>query len=414
MRFFDVISADAFRELLAGAQPVGMEQVDVEAAAGRYLAQSVVSAEDLPAYARSAMDGFAVRAADVFGASESQPAYLELAGDIAIDAPHEAPLQPGHCMGITTGGPLPDGADAVVMVEHTDRLGATVEIRKPVAPNENVLLRGEDVAAGQPALPAGTLLRPQQVGLLSALGINGVPVHCAVTAAVLSTGDELVTPDKTPKPGQVRDVNGPAVSAMLAAAGSPVLRLGLVPDNLELLVAALKRGLEQADVVFLSGGSSIGTRDLTVAAIEQLHGAELLAHGVQVSPGKPTILARAPGRCGTGYIFGLPGQVTSAQVVMHCFGLPLLARLAGCPEPFAPARFPSRRAELARNLASKPGREDHVRVALRERPGQPPLAQPILGKSGLLKTLVRAQGLVTIPANQEGLYQGADVEVRLV
>lgn len=407
MRFFEVISADDFRALAGKAEPLETEAVSLEVMAGRYLAQAVVSGENLPALTRSSMDGYAVRAADVFGASESQPAYLELAGELAIDRVSEQELAPGTCVGITTGATLPPGADAVVMVEHTERMADTVEIRKPLAPNENVLLAGEDVTAGQEALPAGVRLRPQEVGLLAALGVTQAAVHRLPRVGVLSTGDELIPAADTPRPGQIRDVNGPAVAAMIAQAGYQAEALGIVPDDLATLVRALNNGLKSCDVVFLSGGSSIGTRDLTVAAIDELEDAELLVHGVQVSPGKPTILARA----GAKYVFGLPGQVTSAQVVMHLFGLPLLVRLAGNPRPFETQGL-TLQAELARNVASKPGREDHVRVALEDRPGQPPLAHPLLGKSGLLKTLLRAQGLVRIDARQEGLYAGALVDVR--
>jgi molybdopterin molybdotransferase len=319
-------------------------------------------------------------------------------------------LKPGQAARIPTGGTLPEGADAVVMVEHTGELGANaIEVRKTAAPGENVMLPGEDVRHGDPALPAGRTLRAQDLGLLSALGVLEIEVGRRPRVAVLSTGDELVPAGATPRPGQIRDVNSAALCCLAHEAGAEATALGIIPDDLPRLTKALADALAENDVVLVSGGSSLGARDHTNAAMLAQPGASILAHGIAMSPGKPTILARVGGKA----IIGLPGQVTSAQVVMAVLVKPFLRHLAGDPAALAAAP-PLFVAELSRNIASRPGREDFVRVRLEARPGAVPLAHPVLGKSGLLKTLLDADGLVAVPANAEGLYKGALAPVHLL
>lgn len=417
--FLNVVSRLEACALLASFAPLGAEDVPLSEALGRVLAHSLPAPEDLPASARASMDGYALAAQSVFGATETNPAYADCVADLRIDwggwsdEGGEANVVLGHgqCARIPTGGTLPQGADAVVMVEHTDilagGLGAgTIEVRKSVAPGENVMLPGEDVAAGDTALPAGRVLRAQDVGLLAALGVTSVSVGRRPRVGVISTGDELVPASQAPRPGQIRDVNSQALSCLVSEAGGLPVRLGIVPDNLDKLTRALAAALEKCDVVLLSGGSSLGARDHSVAAILAQPGAEILAHGIAISPGKPTIVARVGGATAPKAVIGLPGQVTSAQVVQAVLVRPFLRRLAGQQDALPPAP-PVFMAELARNIAGRPGREDFVRVRLEARPGLPPLAHPVLGKSGLLKTLLAADGLVAVPAEAEGLYKGA-------
>lgn len=408
--FFEVVSRERFEELLRGFALLETETVPLERCQGRVLAQDLAAPEDLPALARSCMDGFAVRARDVFGAGESAPAYLELAGEIAVDRAPDFALSPGTCARIPTGGAMPQGADAVVMVEQTHEMSGTVEVRKSLAPGDNVMLQSEDVLAGAVALEAGRLLRVPEVGLLAALGLLEAPVRRRARVDVLSTGNEVVPVSARPRPGQVRDVNSLALACLAQDAGAEARTRGILPDRLETLRTALLESLDASDCVLLSGGSSVGVRDLTVAALETLPEAAVLAHGVALSPGKPTILARVGGKP----VIGLPGQVASAQVVMLVLVQPFLRHLMGDASAFDRSRRVLRQAELARNLASKPGREDYVRVRLEEREGRPPLAHPLPGKSGLLKTLLQAQGLVAVPADREGLYAGAAVDVWLL
>ena len=407
--FLSVISRVEFQSRLAGFPRLTAETVPLARALDRVLAETLAAPEDLPPHPRSCMDGYAVAARDSFGASESNPAYLELGFEIAIERAPDRALEPGACAAIPTGGWLPRGADAVVMVEHTEPSGDLIEIRKSVAPGENVMLVGEDARAGQAVLTAGQVLRAQEIGLLAALGVERVSVGRRPRVGLLSTGDELVESADTPGAGQMRDVNRPTLAALMAEAGAETVDLGLVPDNRQELARALRQGADQCDLVLLSGGSSIGTRDLSVNVLEEL-GGEILAHGVALSPGKPTILARLENVP----VLGLPGQVTSALVVAHVLAAPLVRHLSGAKDAFARPWRPVVRAELARNLASKPGREDWVRVSLEQRAGALPLAKPVTGKSGLLFTLLAAHGLAVLPADTEGSYAGDMVEVMLL
>lgn len=409
--FFTIISRSEFEKLLASFSPLTDETAPLHRCAGRVLARDLTADHDWPLMDRSCMDGFAVSARDVFGAGESNPGYLECTRTLSIDTVPDEPLPPGECARITTGGILPQGADAVVMVEHTGEMGGeTIEIRKSVAPGENVMQRGEDAAKGKVALAAGTVLRPQEIGLASALGFAEAAVHRRPRVAILSTGDELIEVSETPRPGQVRDVNTSTVAALVEqAGGSPVVR-GIVRDDLSSLTEALESALEESDLVLLSGGSSIGVRDLTVEAMDNLGQSELLAHGVAISPGKPTIL----GRVGEKAVLGLPGQVTSALVVMHVLVMPFIRHLQADAAAFDTDRRPVRRAELARNVPSKPGREDYVRVRLEGGEDGTMQAHPVLGKSGLLRTMVQADGLAVIPAKAEGLYQGETIDVWMI
>lgn len=408
--YLELISPEAFQGVLKTFPSLRSETVPLQAAHGRFLAEAVASPENLPQLPRSSMDGYAVRAADCFGATETNPTYLDMAGDLEITDVSRDTLAPGTCLKVVTGSSLPPGADAVVMVEHTQDLGAdTIEIRKAVAPGENMMLAGEDATAGQPVLNAGVLLRPAETGLLAALGIQEVRVGVRPVVAILSTGDELVPVSHTPKPGQIRDANAPALAAMCAQCGAEPVQFGIVRDDAASIADALSRALAVSDVVFLSGGSSVGVRDLTIEALERLPDTEVLVHGLAVSPGKPTILARSRGRA----VWGLPGQVASAQVVMFVFGCPFLSHLAGDASAFSRPR-PEIQARLARNVASRQGREDYVRISLKPSGNGLPEALPVLGKSGLVKTLVQAQGLVRIPAGLEGLEAGTTIQVMLL
>lgn len=409
--FFTIISRTEFEDLLKSFAPLQGETADLTDADGRVLAQALTAAHDWPLMDRSCMDGYAVNARDLFGAGETNPGYVECAATLPIDRLPDVTVEPGSCARISTGGVLPEGTDAVVMVEHTGEMGGdTIEVRKSVAPGENVMQRGEDAREGKTVLPAGTVLRPQEIGLAAALGFESLPVTRRPRVGILSTGDELIEISQTPKPGQVRDVNTSTVAALVARAGGVPVPYGIVKDDLESLTEALSQAVADNDLVLLSGGSSIGVRDLTVAALDATGDSEILAHGVALSPGKPTILGRASGKP----VLGLPGQVTSALVVMHVLILPLVRHLQSDPGAFSPVRRPLRRAELARNVASKPGREDYVRIRLEEREGLLPLAHPVLGKSGLLRTIVQAQGLAAIPADSEGLYQGKEIDVWMI
>lgn len=414
--FFTIISRTEFEDLLKKFEPLEAHPVHLAQAEGRILAHDLIASHDWPLMDRSCMDGFAVNARDVFGSSESNPGYLECAASLPIEVLPDISIPPGECARIATGGVLPDGADAVVMIEHTQAMdegaedSGTIEVRKSVAPGENVMQRGEDAMEGKPALTAGTLIRPQEIGLCAALGFENISLVRQPRVGILSTGDELIEVCETPTPGKVRDVNSLTISALVEKAGGIPTRYGIIKDDLDSLNTALAKAVEENDLVLLSGGSSIGVRDLTVATIESMEDSELLAHGVALSPGKPTIL----GRVGSKPVLGLPGQVTSALVVMHVLILPLIRHLQGDNRAFDTTVRHMRTAELSRNVPSKPGREDYIRVRLEERAGGIPLAVPVLGKSGLLRTMIQANGLARIPAESEGLYEGQKLEIWMV
>ena len=408
LEFFRLKTREEVLALYHRFRPVGAEDLELGEAVGRVAARNLAAGEDVPAFARASMDGYAVRAGDTFGATPGLPQYLDIRGSVAMGKVPQGVVGPGEAWRIATGGMLPKGATAVVMVEYTNEMpDGTLEVRRPVAPGDNILHPGEDVRARDPLFPAGRRLRPQDIGLMAALGIARVPVHQKPRVAVLSSGDEIVPITKQPPPGRVRDANAFLVAALVTQGGGVPLFKGIVPDDQETLHAILAEALEEADLVLISGGSSVGTRDLSLRAIQDLPGAEILVHGVAIRPGKPTILADIAGKP----LLGLPGHPASAAVVMQVLGQPLLHRLAGLadgPSPWGGTV----QARLSRNLAGATGREDFVRVRLRE--DQEALwADPVLGPSGLLSPLVKSDGLVVIPLGVEGLFKGDPVAVKL-
>jgi len=406
--FFQVRDVSQVHALAAGLAPLPPEEIALGQASGRTLAEPLVAPADLPGFTRSTMDGFAVRSRDTFGAGETSPGYLEIVGEVRMGAKPDFSLLPGQAARIGTGGMLPAGADAVVMVEHTRLLDQTsLEVAASVAPGTHTLGPTDDAAQGQELLPAGQRLRPQDLGLLAALGYERIQAVRRPRVGIVSTGDEVVPVSAAPRLGQVRDVNTYTLAAQVSAAGGEPLCLGLVPDDAEALKQAVSRSLESCDLTLLSGGSSVGVRDLTSEVFMGFPEAELLVHGVAVSPGKPFLWVRA----NQAQLLGLPGQVASCLVVFYLLVEPLLERLHGRPaEPFT--RFGRLPTTLARNLPSVPGREEYVRVAVRPQDNGWQ-AEPLFGKSGLLTTLIQGQGLVKVPKDSEGLDAGDPVRVLL-
>ena len=409
LEFFRLRTREEVLALYPRFAPVGVEEVDLPAALDRVLAAALPAPENVPAFPRSSMDGYAVRAADTFGASVAAPQYLEIKGEVPMGAAPARPVGVGETLRVPTGAMLPPGADAVVMLEYTaEHPDGTLEVRRPVAPGENLLQPGEDVRLGEVLFLGGSRLRPQDLGLLAALGVTRLPVFRRPRVAVLSSGDEIVPITEKPAPGQVRDSNAHLAAAQVAEWGGIPAISGIVPDDFEALTGALAASLKDADLILISGGSSVGARDLTLEAIKALPGAAVLAHGVAIRPVKPTILA-AVGSPPLP-LLGLPGHPASAAVVMEVLGKPLLARLAGLTS--LPPWGEEVTAHLSRNLAGASGREDYVRVRLR-REGETLWADPVLGPSGLLSPLVKSDGLVMIPLGVEGLLRGEAVAVRL-
>ena len=385
------------------------ETVTTETALGRTLASPVTSPESLPAFAKSTMDGYAVRAADTFGASDALPAYLKLAGEAKMGTSPDLAVEKGEAVVIHTGGMLPQGADAVVMVEHTQKSGdSEIEVSRPAAEGENVIRAGEDVREGSELFSAGHRLRPQDIGGLTALGITGVSVVAPPGIAIISTGDELVSPESNPKPGQVRDINSYTISGIAAQSGGTPLSLGIFPDNYETILNAADSALDSADVLVITAGSSVSVRDLTVRVINALGEPGVLVHGVAVKPGKPTIL----GMCREKPVFGLPGNPVSAMITARLFLAPVIEKLLGSSKPAGTSLGAGVvRAVLNKNIRSGPGKEEYAPVRLSGE--NPRSAEPIFGKSNLIYTLVQAHGLVKVPIDSNGLHQGDEVDVFL-
>ncbi len=379
------------------------ERIGLEYALGRVIAEPIIASDPLPPFSRSTVDGYAVRAEDTYGASESLPAYLNLIGEVLMGVPADQTLQPGSAMMIHTGGMLPESANAVVMLEYTQEAAGMVEVYRPVAMGENLIQAGEDVQPGSLVISAGRGLRSQELGGLAALGITDVLVAAPPRVGILSSGDEVVHPDVQPAPGQVRDANSYSLSALVQSVGGYAIRYGIYPDRLEPLLAAAQQAVQECDIVVFTAGSSASARDLTSQVISRLGPPGVLVHGVGVRPGKPTILAICQGKV----VIGLPGNPVSALVIARLFLKPVIERYLGIPSSeITPGFF----ARLTVNLASQAGREDWVPVRLSSEPGGL-TAEPIFSKSNLIFSLVRADGMVRVPPDATGLAANDQVWV---
>jgi molybdopterin molybdotransferase len=401
--FFAVRTLD---EALGGFRPsrrTGTEIVSLDEALGRVPAEPVLAPRPLPGFARATVDGFAVRAADTYGASEGLPSYLDLIGEARMGRPPEVELRPGAAVAIATGAPLPPGADSVIMVEHTQAaLPELVEVVRPVAPGDGMVRADEDAAAGAELAPAGRPLRSHDLGMLAAAGLTELAVRARPRVTIVSTGDELV-PAATPEleVGQVRDSTAPALAALVREAGGEPRHAGIVPDDREALAATLRAALPDSDVLLVSAGSSVGARDETAAAIASLGEPGIWCHGLAFRPGKPTLLAD----CGGVPVIGLPGNPRSALVVFRVVAAPIVRLVGGCTEP---PPEPSVRARLDRNLPSAAGRVDVVQARVRDG-----VATPLFGSSSLLSILTGADGYLVVAEPATGLAAGSEVEVTL-
>jgi molybdopterin molybdotransferase len=390
------------------------EPVDVASALGRVLAEDIVASQPLPDFERSTVDGYAVRASDTHGSSDFLPGYLILTGEVPMGNAPSFTIGEGQCALIHTGGMLPDGADAVVMLEYTQKTGSDeIEIFRAVAYGENLIRVGEDVAHGQTVQKKGSLIRPAEIGGLMALGVTNINVVRKVRVGLIATGDEVVDPRKLPRPGQVRDVNSYTLGALVEKSGGVAQMYGIVPDAFEMLQKSAANALSECDLLIITAGSSASTRDMTADVIRSLGEPGVLVHGINTRPGKPTIL----GVCNGKAVIGLPGNPVSALVNGYLFVVPVIESLLGLvpkPKPSVPAR-------LTVNLPSQTGREDWWPVKLI----RPALnsdvqslgeyeADPIFGKSNLIFTLAAADGLLRISPDATGLSAGEMVEVYLL
>ena len=405
--FFNVQTVQsALQTLFASWTPEHQTvRLDPRDALGRVLAVAPRSPINLPAFTRSTMDGYAVRASDTFGATQSLPAYLTVVGQVPMGVQPSVVVGSAEAVEIHTGAMQPAGADAVVMVERTQRISdCEIEVLAPVAPGENLVQIGEDVAEGDEILPVGHRIRPQDIGGLLAVGIAEITVALPPRVGILSCGDELVPAEDTPRLGQIRDINAHTLAALIRETGGEPVLLGIARDTLDSFLPLARSGLDAVHILIVTAGSSVSARDLTAEVIDRLGDPGVLQHGLAVKPGKPTILAV----CRNKPVIGLPGNPVSALLVARQIVVPVIQRALGArPRPNAMVR-----AALSQNIPSSTGREDSVPVRLVERDGAL-VAEPVFGKSNLIYTLVNADGLVQIPINSNGLRSGSLVDVVL-
>jgi molybdopterin molybdotransferase len=369
------------------------------------LAEDIMVRENVPNFRRSSVDGYAVKAKDTFGSSESMPGFLSLSGEVKMGQAPPRSLQSGEAMYVPTGGMLPDGSDAMIMIEHCEDISGLLNLYRQVAPGENVISIGEDLREGEILLPKGTKLRSQEIGALASQGFTEVRVFRKPVIGYLSSGDEIVPMETTElNIGEVRDINAATIGSLVHQWGLDFVYGGIVRDNREELENRANEMLNRTDCLILSGGSSVGTKDYSVEVIESLGKPGVYVHGISIKPGKPTILSMAKEKP----IIGLPGHPASAMIIFHLFGKSVVDHLQGIQRKNAKLTM----AKITKNIPSAPGRTDYIRVKLFEEKNEW-YAEPILGKSGLISTLVKSEGMIEIASESEGVHKGDQVPVIL-
>ncbi len=408
-----LIPSDALRIIIDSISGCSLstEKLDIQGCLGRILSSDIFAPEDLPSFPRSTVDGYALRARDTFGAKEGSPAYISVKYEILMGEVPDFTLSNGEAAKISTGGMLPSGADAVLMLENAQAISEhLIEVTKAVAPNENVIQIGEDIKKGEMVLKKGHKLRVQDIGALAGIGISEIDVFRRPVVSLISTGDEIVSADGPLRVGQVRDINSFTLFGLVIECGGIPVKMGIFKDDYDVIRVTVERAIRDSDMVLISGGTSAGTRDMTAKIINDIAneygGPGVLFHGVSLKPGKPTIY----GLIDKKPVFGLPGHPVAIVVCFNEFIRPAIKRLSG----FNQQRdfIKTINAKISKSVASVAGREDHIRVFIEEREGEL-YATPILGKSGLISTLVRADGIVVIPSERLGLDAGESVVVRL-
>lgn len=384
-----------------------VETLPIEECYGRVTAEDIVSPEDLPGFERSTVDGFAVKASDTFGARESSPVYLTVKGDIPMGAIPDFSLSNGEVASIATGGMLPEGADAVVMIEHVNVVSKDlIEVLKAVSPGENVIFRDEDAKKGEVVIKAGHRLKPQDIGGLAGLGVTTVNVVKKPVVSIILTGDEIVPHTEKVTPGKVRDVNSFTLAGLSYENGAVPLKMGIVKDEYNKLKETVQKAYQISDIVLITGGTSAGVKDLTAKVIDELGSPGVLFHGVSIKPGKPVIGAVCNGKP----VFGLPGHPVAVYICFELFVKPVINYMLGVTDKEFKKTV---KAKISRSIHSQAGREDFIRVSLEERDGEI-WATPLLSKSGLIMSLVRAHGIVHIPSQLLGVSEGDEVLVEII
>ena len=387
-------------------KPVGVEKIGIERALNRVLAKDIVAPIDVPPFDRSAYDGFAVIASDTYTAYEDRPVKLEVIGNINAGQFPKIKVKKGTAVEIGTGGVIPPGANAVVMVEHTNREGKFVYVYKSVAPGQNIQPAGSDLRIGEIVLNKGTVLSPREIGVIAALGINEVTVFKRPRVAIISTGDEIEKPGKELPLGKIYDINAYSIGNAVKEAGGEPIFLGIARDNAEEIYEKIKKGLQIADVVMTSGSTSAGVKDILYNLVNKLGNPGIIVHGIKISPGKPTIIGVVDGKL----FIGLPGYPTSALSIFMRIVAPVIRELSGYPRDKLTLTV---NAKINTRVQSVPGRHTFVPVSLIKSSSEQYIAFPTRWGSGSISTLAFADGVIEIPENINYLEEGASVEVRL-
>ncbi|PNS01183.1 molybdenum cofactor biosynthesis protein [Petrotoga mexicana DSM 14811] len=407
--FLDLNTPEMFWEIVDKSLNKGSlpsETINFKESNGRILAEDLFSPIDLPPFSRSTVDGFAVKAEDTFGASESMPIYLNVKGEVFMGQETKVRVEVGEAVKIPTGGMLPEGSNAVVMVEYVDYVGEKmIEINRSVGVGENVVYKGEDIPKGKVLLNKYHKIRPQDVGALAGLGITDVEVYKKPKVAVIATGDELVSPESVPGVSEIRDINSYTIGTTLEEVGAEIRYVGIIPDKFDFLRENIKNNLD-CDLILISGGSSVGVKDMTVEVLNSLGEPGVLSQGITIKPGKPTIFAVVEGKP----ILGLPGHPSSSFIITQVIVKPLVEKIMGIKEKSIKCNI---KAKLSRNLDSDKGREEYIPVRLIETAEKNHIAEPIVGESAMISKFVYADGYIKIDANKEGLNKEETVDVYL-
>jgi molybdopterin molybdotransferase len=408
MQFFKVKTVEETFQMIDELIPVTQktEVRKLENALHYILAEPIIATENVPGFDRSTVDGYAVRASDTYGSSESMPGFLNMVGEVKMGEMASHPVGSGQAIYVPTGGMLPPKSDSVIMIEHCEDIDGLLNTYKQVAPGENVIRKGEDIKEGEVLLEAGTKLRPQELGAIAALGVTEVTVFRRLKVGYLSSGDEIVPFEtKTIEVGQIRDINHLTIAGLANEWDIDVVYGGIVKDDYKIFQQKAQEIYNEVDCLILSGGSSVGAKDYTTEVIQSLGDPGVFVHGISIKPGKPTILALANSKP----VIGLSGHPASAMIIFRLFGERILKKLSGQTLEKKPDRV---FAKITKNIPSAPGRSDYIRVKLLEKDSEW-WAEPIIGKSGLITTLVKSDGIVEIHSEKEGILQGEYVPVIL-
>ena len=408
MDFFNVMSVDEVKKILSNNfknMKIETEIVNILECEGRVLSKDIVSKFNVPEFNRSTVDGYAIKSKESHGCSECMPTFLDIVGEVSMGESASGDIKSGECMYVPTGGMIPNSSDAVIMIEHAEKLDEfTIAIHKPTSTGENVVYKGDDIKKDQIVIKKGKKLNSQDIGVLAALGVNEIEVYRTIKFTVISTGDEIIDLDEDLEFGKIRDINGYAICSLIKKLGGVVVKKSIVKDDYNLLREEVQFGIDNSDIVLLSGGSSVGTRDFTHDVINSFNGQGVLVHGVALKPGKPTII----GECENKVVIGLPGHPVSAIIVFKIFIEYLVNEILEINENKYLID-----AIINQNLHSSPGKKTYQMVSLEEIDNKY-YATPIFGKSSMITLLSKACGYVIINENCEGLYKKEKVKVHLL